>query len=368
MKLIIKNLKQVPHEVEIPNTDITVKELKNEIEKTHRFDSSLIKLLFSGAVLDDTRTLASYQIKEESVLIMMNNKIKPKNVPKEEPPQQTQQQEAPQQQQQQPSQSNQQQQPQMPQQQQPKAPQQPRPDYTEQITNLVEMGFVKEEATAAITAAKGNVALAVEFLSTGIPANMPLDDPIPSGTGNNSGGANAPPRTQLQQIASFVKVICSQNPAALQQVLMALQANAPELMNLIKENEEEFKNLISEPLNENDIMTFNAMRSGLGDVGLGGSGLGHSHGAPRRNQIALTKEEFEAVKRLKEMGFDEMEAVQAYIACDKNEELAANFLFDMKFEKGGDSQYGGFNVGVQQGNSEKKEDKEDKQEGDNEKK
>ena len=111
MKLIIKNLKQVPHEVEIPNTDITVKELKAEIEKSHGFDSTLIKLLFSGAVLDDTRTLSSYQIKEDSVLIMMNNKLKPKNVPKEEPPKQEQ--PPAQQQQQQPSQSNQPQPPQI---------------------------------------------------------------------------------------------------------------------------------------------------------------------------------------------------------------------------------------------------------------
>ena len=362
MKLIIKNLKQVPYDVDVSSMDITVKELKNEIEKVHGFDATLIKLLFSGAVLDDTRTLASYQIKEESVLIMMNNKLKPKNVPKEEPQQQVQQQ---------PSQQVQQQQPSQQQQQQPPQPQQPKPDYTEQITNLVEMGFIKEEATAAITAAKGNITLAVEFLSTGIPANLPLDDAIPSNTANNSGGATAPPRTQLQQIASFVKVICSQNPAALQQVLMALQANAPELMNLIKDNEEEFKNLLSEPLNETDIMTFNAMRSGLGDVGFGGSGLTQQQGVPqRRNQIVLTKEEFEAVKRLKEMGFDEMEAVQAYIACDKNEELAANFLFDMKFEKGGDGQHGGgFGVGGsgEQGGEKKEGEKEKKEDGDDKK-
>ena len=102
MKLIIKNLKQVPHEVEVPNADVTVKDLKNEIEKVHGFDSSIIKLLFSGAVLDDTRTLSSYQIKEDNVIIMMNNKLKPKNVPKEEPqqPQQQHAQSQPQQQQQ----------------------------------------------------------------------------------------------------------------------------------------------------------------------------------------------------------------------------------------------------------------------------
>ena len=32
--------------------------------------------------------------------------------------------------------------------------------------------------------------------------------------------------------------------------------------------------------------------------------------------------------RLCEMGFDRSEAAQAYLACDKNEALAANFLMD----------------------------------------
>jgi UV excision repair protein RAD23 len=55
--------------------------------------------------------------------------------------------------------------------------------------------------------------------------------------------------------------------------------------------------------------------------------MGETEGMPQQQLVTLIEEEMRAVNRLMELGFSQKQAVEAFIAGDKNEELAANLLF-----------------------------------------
>ena len=60
----------------------------------------------------------------------------------------------------------------------------------------------------------------------------------------------------------------------------------------------------------------------------GAAGAGQAGPPPGQIQIQLTPEDVAAIDRLAEITQrDKNECLQAYMACDKNEEMAANFLF-----------------------------------------
>jgi len=217
------------------------------------------------------------------------------------------------------------------------------------ITQLMEMGFEREQVEKCLVAAFNNPDRAVEYLMSGIPEDIQQEmaappapapgagggpggappvapaaggggaAPFPSmagaggGGGGGGGGAGVaiPPQlAELRNNPQFAQLagMLAQNPQMMAQMLPALAQSNPELVQVIQENPQAFMQLIQEAA--------------------GGGGGGGAGGGQGPTVIQLTEDERAAVDRLTALGFDRNMAAQAYLACDKNEELAANFLFD----------------------------------------
>jgi len=86
--------------------------------------------------------------------------------------------------------------------------------------------------------------------------------------------------------------------------------------------------------------------SGMGGAGgmPGAGGAGGAGGAqqPPPGSIQVSPVEMEAINRLASLGFQKARAAEAYFACDKNEEMAANFLF----ESGGEDEDSAMNNAI----------------------
>tara|TARA_B110000503_G_C7059555_1_gene376045 strand:+ start:642 stop:914 length:273 start_codon:yes stop_codon:yes gene_type:complete len=63
-------------------------------------------------------------------------------------------------------------------------------------------------------------------------------------------------------------------------------------------------------------------------AGMGGGMGGGGQQQPPPGSIQVSPEEMEAIENLVTLGFPKNRAAEAYFACDKNEEMAANFLFE----------------------------------------
>ncbi|XWS23248.1 hypothetical protein CRYUN_Cryun29cG0105200 [Craigia yunnanensis] len=111
---------------------------------------------------------------------------------------------------------------------------------------------------------------------------------------------------QFQALRAMVRA----NPQILQPMLQELGKQNPHLMRLIQEHQADFLRLINEPA-----------EGGEGNI------LGQlAEAMPQAVQV--TPEEHEAIERLEAMGFDRATVLQVFFACNKNEELAANYLLD----------------------------------------
>ncbi|XP_062867054.1 UV excision repair protein RAD23 homolog B [Trichomycterus rosablanca] len=214
--------------------------------------------------------------------------------------------------------------------------------YENMVTEIMLMGYEREQVVAALRASFNNPDRAVEYLLTGIPAesegNVGGSEPAAPGggapaapsdlsslsssgitqpSGGSAGGGN--PLEFLRNQPQFLQMrqIIQQNPSLLPALLQQIGRENPQLLQQISSHQEQFIQMLNEPAQES---------------GQGGGGGSPEAGGGHMNYIQVTPQEKEAIERLKALGFPEGLVIQAYFACEKNENLAANFLLQQNFD------------------------------------
>ncbi|KAK4474492.1 hypothetical protein MN116_001641 [Schistosoma mekongi] len=188
------------------------------------------------------------------------------------------------------------------------------------VQELVSMGFEKPLVIRAMRAGFNNPDRAFEYLSSGNIPNIDIVDQPSQREGSESVSPEAPrdadtpgsesagsedPIAALASLPQFqqMRALVQANPELLPQLIQQIGNDNADLFRLIQENEQAFLEFLNTPV------TGTARPAGQ-----------------RQTILTMTAEERAAVDRLKALGFPEELVIQAYYACEKNEDAAANFL------------------------------------------
>uniref|UniRef100_A0A3B5MAG9 UV excision repair protein RAD23 n=1 Tax=Xiphophorus couchianus TaxID=32473 RepID=A0A3B5MAG9_9TELE len=345
MQITLKTLQQQTIQIEI-DPEQTVKALKEKIEAERGKDNFPVsgqKLIYAGKILQDDTPIKDYKIDEKNFVVVMVSKVRlginsrpivhftlltmtkpaaPASPPVSEAPKLPVQDSG--------STST------------PAPATNPTPflpaavvsavtgaEYEAMLTEIMSMGYERERVVAALRASFNNPHRAVEYLLTGIPSS-PVQESNPPAQAPTSGPTEPPSlaeagenplaflRTQPQFL--HMRQAIQQNPALLPALLQQLGRENPQLLQQISQHQELFIQMLNEPVGEG------GDAPEVGEMGAAGE-----EGAPV-NYIQVTPQEKEAIERLKALGFPEALVIQAYFACEKNENLAANFLLNQGLE------------------------------------
>lgn len=168
--------------------------------------------------------------------------------------------------------------------------------FEQNLQELLKLGVDRAEAEAVLKNFNNDLEKAKEYIISSLDMadddESEENDEILLSRGSNTFNflLNSP---EFQNIREILR----QNPNELEPLMTQLSVSNPELYQLIKTNLDEFLALV---------------------------GLRRSPD----EQVEISQGEQTDIKELCELGFDEDDVLEAYLACDKNKELAASYLFE----------------------------------------
>jgi UV excision repair protein RAD23 len=203
------------------------------------------------------------------------------------------------------------------------------------IHNIMEMGYERAQVEQALQASFNNPQRAVEYLISGV---VPVEEELAELSGSqesdsgpqSAGSESSNPleflrsRPQFQQMFQLLR----QSPELLDPMMQQLRSTNPQLLDLIRQNQNAFVQLVNDsnaPSVQGTGQAGSANPASRPPTEPADPALSALDGAA--DVVDISPTEREAIERLKSLGFPEYLVVQVYFACEKNENMAADFLF-----------------------------------------
>lgn len=321
MKLTIKTLSQnSTFKIDI-EPDKTVKELKDAIEKEQGdiYPSGSQKLIYNGKILADENKLSEYEFDEKKFIVLMVTRPPP--APKPIVPAE--------------SASNKQ-----------KIEEKLKSSSATPTTRQQQASSSTTAATTVSSTPASATAAPTTTISTTTASNTATQQPPASGRNarlSDVAGLSMGEPQIAARLASIMtqphfrqmQDLIQQSPHLLSSTIESLAASDPEMLSFMNENPDIFVNALNHPPLAGVRSSGQQAAGGVAGQRGGAPAQVRSGGAgqqPVVDQLLgnVSEHDKEAIERLKELGFSEYLAVQAYMACDKDEQLAANLLFQME--------------------------------------
>lgn len=324
MLVTLKTLQQQTFQIEIdPDETVKALKLKIEVEKGKDYAADNQKLIYAGKILLDDNKLCTYNIDEKKFIVIMVTK------PKSSESQQASSASAPEAGESASTESGDG---------KSKAPEENtatapaeeteravelpiasnEPDFESTVQSIMDMGYNRQQVEQALRASFNNRERAVEYLITGIPEELLQEQEAEESSDDDPLGFLRE-QPQFQQMRAVIQ----QNPNLLNTVLQQIGQSNPALLQAISQHQQAFVRMLNEPVN-------------TPATGAAPDDSAVENPAPAaqqpQNVIQVSPQDKEAIERLKALGFPEHMVIQAYFACEKNENLAANFLLSQNFD------------------------------------
>lgn len=342
MLVTLKTLQQLSFQIEIdPQETVKALKLKIEVEKGKEYAADNQKLIYAGKILLDDSKLNTYNIDEKKFIVIMVTKPKISEAPPQPPSTSA---------------------PEggenastesgdakvgLSAEEQPKPTPVPEPeraaepqnvanelDFEATVQSIMDMGYNRQQVEQALHASFNNRERAVEYLITGIPDELLLEQEGEEGTEEDP-LAFLRDQPQFQQMRAVIQ----QNPNLLNAVLQQIGQTNPALLQAISQHQQAFVRMLNEPTNPSAAGTAGAGSASAAATAAALAGAIAAEESPAVNPdpdqpslIQVSPQDKEAIERLKALGFPEHMVIQAYFACEKNENLAANFLLSQNFD------------------------------------